>query len=106
MQFFWLNIRSQFLNVRLKIRLLLGRILCPFKLKSVRREQLAVLSLSSFIAKNDSNICMLNENDKYNVEQSIAKIIVCSWDDRKLCKSTFENRAALQIYNLWLYGLN
>jgi len=26
--------------------------------------------------------------------------IVCSWDDRKLYKLTFQSRATLQIYNL------
>jgi len=68
-----------------------------------------------------ANICMSNENDKYNIEQMIANVsihsleagtrmtsyIVCSWDDRKLCKSTFQNQATctlaeLQISNFWL----
>jgi len=61
-----------------------------------------------------ANIFTSNKNDKYNIEQKIANFfihsleagakmisyIVCSWNDRKLCKSTCQNRATLQIYNV------
>jgi len=66
--------------------------------------------------KMTANICMSNKNDKHNVKQRTehvfihsleagAKMIsysVSSCNDSKLIKSTFQNRATLQIYNLWL----
>src|SRR6218665_2604216 len=83
----WLNIRNPFFKVMLKI--------------SFRQNHMA--------------ICMCNENDKHDVEQRIANFcihsletggkiisyIVCSWDDRWLWKSIFQNRDTLQIFNLW-----
>src|SRR6218665_1711164 len=39
MQFLWLNIRSQFFNVMLKISFRQNHTVCPLKFKLVRREQ-------------------------------------------------------------------
>src|SRR6218665_3860143 len=103
--FLWLNIRSQFFNVMLKVSF--RQNLMSIEVEISKR---AVFSLNNFIPKNDCRHLYVQRKRQTTLSkgsqifsihslEAVAKMIsdiVCSCDDRKLRKSTFQNRATLQ----------